>query len=510
MKEDILDDVLGYSLDLEQRAVVLDESSHLLVIAGAGCGKTLTLVGKIRYLVEKKKIACSEILCISFTNASVLSLRQKLQEAYGYTVDVFTFHKLSLEILAEKKEAFSIVPSDFLEYVVKEYFYGVIFQEESQMLLVLRYFRVIFFSSISMSYQSLLQKREKEVDALIRLICQFLRLWKGRGGSFSDFLSFFKQNRSSFFLEKRKQTFYFLHLALSLARVYEEELSSSGQIDFDDMILLATKKVQKKGISKRYRYVLIDEYQDTSWIRFRLVQAILNNTGAKLLVVGDDYQSIYRFSGCDLSMFLEFSTYFPDASILKITQTYRNSQELIFAAGKFIQKNRRQIPKELVSSKHLSHPIEVYYTKNPSQTLKNLLLTIDFREIFLLGRNQADIFPFFDEELIKGEGDTILYLPRPDLCLSFLTVHRAKGLEAEAVILLHVVDQFLGFPNQIPEERVLRFVLSSSHYYPYEEERRLFYVALTRTKNKVYILSDSRCPSIFLKELPHDFTVIHI
>ena len=153
---------------------------------------------------------------------------------------------------------------------------------------------------------------------------------------------------------------FFRKLLFLLLNEYEMELKSQGLIDFDDMIDLAYQKV-KLGYIKKYRYILIDEYQDTSNIRFSLIQAIKEQTGAKLMVVGDDFQSIYRFSGCRLELFTNFSKYFPDAHTLKLENTYRNSQELIDIAGGFVLKNRKQLRKNLKSNKRLVNPIRIIW-----------------------------------------------------------------------------------------------------------------------------------------------------
>ena len=142
--------------------------------------------------------------------------------------------------------------------------------------------------------------------------------------------------------------------------LYEEELKSTNSIDFNDMIVLATKYVKENDIRK-YKYIIVDEYQDTSYIRYLFLKEIINKIGAKIICVGDDYQSIYRFNGCNLNMFLNFKKYFGYTKILKINNTYRNSQELIDIAGNFVMKNKHQINKKLSSNKHINKPIKNFF-----------------------------------------------------------------------------------------------------------------------------------------------------
>ena len=152
------------------------------------------------------------------------------------------------------------------------------------------------------------------------------------------------------------------------------------------MIVNATKIVKNKGIWN-IKYIIIDEYQDTSFIRYLLIKEIKNKTKSKIICVGDDYQSIYRFNGCSLNMFINFKKYFKHSKILKISNTYRNSQELIDIAGYFIQKNKKQIYKRLKSNKHINKPIKIMYGNN----LNKLINKVKEKRILILGRNNFDI-----------------------------------------------------------------------------------------------------------------------
>ena len=236
-------------------------------------------------------------------------------------------------------------------------------------------------------------------------------------------------------------------------------------------------------------------------MRFNLIQSILNKTNASLLVVGDDFQSIYRFTGCDLNLFLNFKNLFTNANILKIQSTYRNSNELIKIAGSFIMKNKEQIKKDLSSSKHLDKPIEIIYYNDEKTVLEKLISKIDKNEIMILGRNNNDIYKYLNEKL-KIKENKIIY---KNSNILYYTVHKSKGLESENVIVLNMLDSILGFPNKINDERILRLVSPKCTSFPYSEERRLFYVALTRTKNKVYLLTKKGKESIFIKELINNY-----
>lgn len=230
-----------------------------------------------------------------------------------------------------------------------------------------------------------------------------------------------------------------------------------------------------------------------------MIEEIIKQTSAKFLAVGDDFQSIYRFTGCNLYIFLNFCKYFKDAKIFQIINTYRNPQELIEVAGSFIMKNKQQQRKKLIANKHLEKPIVIYYSNQKSTALKEILkqLSKEKKEIMVLGRNNKDIEKYIDNTFTKKEEEYIY----ENIKFRYLTVHKSKGLESDYVILINVIDDIIGFPTKRKEEKIIKYVNKTKDDYPFEEERRLFYVALTRTKNKTYIISPTSKESIFVKEI---------
>ncbi len=321
--------VLGHELDSEQKRAVLCDTKYVLLLALAGSGKTMTIVGKIRYLIEVLGISEEEILCLSFTNNTVLHLKKILLD-YGYNLPVYTFHKLALDIIKDYKEMV-IANESFLDYFLNEYFEALILEDISMMKMVLCYFKKYFFFSVENVYKRFYSDNKKAFFVLKKIIKRVISLFKANNydKTFFDFVY------NSVFLKDK----VLVLLIYKVYLLYDAELKSSGMVDFDDMISLAIDIISKYGMKKKYRYVIVDEFQDTSLLRFKLITSILNYCNCCLFAVGDDFQSIYRFSGCDLNIFLNFQNYFPNPDILFITNTYRNSQELIDIAGAFIMKN---------------------------------------------------------------------------------------------------------------------------------------------------------------------------
>ncbi len=260
---------------------------------------------------------------------------------------------------------------------------------------------------------------------------------------------------------------------MDIMLIYLRECKSTNSIDFDDMITEAAKIVNKKNIA--YKYIIIDEFQDTSYVRYNLIKEIIKKCDSYVFVVGDDWQSIYRFSGCNLNIFVNFKEFFSDVNIFNLKYTYRNSNELINISSRFIMKNKKQLKKEIISNKNLNKPIKIVIGYNIDETIK----LINDKDILIIGRNNSDI------KDIKWD--------------NLLTIHRSKGLEANNVILVNSDN----IPSKIKNEKILRYVLQEKDYIPFEEERRLFYVALTRTKNSIYIMVN-KTMSPFVKELLHD------
>ncbi len=470
---EILSNVNGISLDVEQRIAIITDASANLVIAGAGSGKSLTIVGKIRYLIELKDIKVDEILCITFTKAAAINLENSIKKNYNYNIKVYTFHSLAFELLKEYN--FKISNSNLLNYIVDEYFYSII-KNNNNMIVKLKK----ILGKNDMSYEDLLESNE--LYALKKLIITFINLFKTNNYNLKYFLKF-HHNKN------------LISIIIDIYYLYEEELKSTNSIDFNDMIKLASIYVDTHFI-KKYKYIIVDEYQDTSYIRYLLIKKIIKKTGAKIMCVGDDYQSIYRFSGCDIGMFLNFKNYFKGAKILKLCNTYRNSQELINVAGGFIMKNNRQIYKNLKSNKSLLKPIKIKYGSD----LKNLIDVVSnkYQNILILGRNKFDIkkFNLNYQDFTKYSETKVRYM----------TIHSSKGLEEDCVIVINLSDGVLGMPNKIKNNNILKYVNNNKDIFPFEEERRLFYVALTRTKNEVYLLVDKKNPSIFVKELIKNFS----
>ncbi|MBR5623810.1 UvrD-helicase domain-containing protein [bacterium] len=347
----------------------------------------------------------------------------------------------------------------------------------------------------------------------IKLCGAFLRLFKSMGFGLEDLESLdYKSDifRTPFFKERLR---LFKSIMSPMLSEYEAMLKSTGKVDFSDMINRASGIIASGEVVRNYKYVIVDEYQDISMARFRLLKNIVEKSGAILFCVGDDWQSIYRFTGSDLWLFRDFAKYFGATCLSKLEETFRCPQELSDAAQSFVLKNAIQWRKQLTAQKHLKNPLRLYLYKDSQQeAVKEALDDIirDFgpeRSILILGRTNYDeeqlLNGLFEKQRIGGQD----YLVSPEyqgMTIQFMTVHKAKGLEADNVIIVNFNNSAMGFPNQLSDDPVLELVLTESDQHLYAEERRLLYVALTRSRNRVYLIANKNCPSEFVPELQRD------
>lgn len=731
---DLFDDLDGKSLDSQQREAIVVDEDAVKVIAGAGSGKTFTIQGKVKYLTEKRDVDPSEILAISFSNASVDDLKERIAEP----IDIKTFHKVGKDILTQynqysrpdtsalkriikryltkkalknedisKKliEFFSfyinVPPSDddikyegdlldwqegvdfstlkrrfknkqretlnneivrsyeelyianflfiygikytyekiysypnknferefnkfkeflfsfneeipdelknditedllnltdiFEEYEIKDYLpdfylddyniyiehfglnrncenhliggksseeyvkemewkrkvhkkYGTTlietfsyYQSENRLLTRLAeklQAQGVEFNEIDYRevYRILLENKTiKEWEDFIVLLKTFIELFKGNNydeTKFKEFYDYVGGLKDSF---SKDRTIAFLKIVEEIYNDYEAYLLKIKKIDFNDMINKASDCIVKNGLDLPYKYIIVDEYQDTSFTRYNLLRNICDSIGAKIMVVGDDWQSIYSFSGCDVNIFTKFDNFFDVCETRYIEKTYRNSQQLIDASSNFVMKNPDQTRKELKSSKSLKYPIKLVNFDNDFDEIlkfeliiKNIINQSTFKnkKILILGRNNKDIFNLLKNFNVENEygkrkfeilGDKdklrrnkfvkIVYRESPDVNIEYRTVHQSKGLECDNVILINLKNWKAGFPNKMVDDPVLNFVKRNGDSFSYAEERRLFYVALTRTKNNVYLLAPYFKSSVFVQELKTDANV---
>ena len=360
--------------------------------------------------------------------------------------------------------------------------------------------------------------KDKYIIKLILFMMDFIEQFKTTGYDAGGFEILRKKTDNP-------RTLLFLEIAEQVYNHYQAVLKTNNQIDFADMINDAhfyLQEIERQHIELKYKYIIIDEFQDIARQRFNLTKRLSEITKAKVVAVGDDWQAIYAFSGSDITLFTRFLELMGAGTELKITHTYRNSQELIDIAGGFVQKNSTQIRKQLLSPKRLNNPIVIESFDDSFKPMKALAETVENiigrilsefgekKSILLIGRYNYDMYKLcMTGAFEEMPGDRVKCKKYPDANISFMTAHRSKGLGYDNVILINMFEGKFGFPCQIEDDPIMKMVMHEDKSMPFAEERRLFYVALTRTKNRVYIATPKHKPSRFLVELIKDYNLPH-
>ena len=286
---------------------------------------------------------------------------------------------------------------------------------------------------------------------------------------------------------------------------YRQMEDERMEIDFTDAILRATD-LCNNGHRPDYDYILVDEFQDISLDRYHFLQSLRRESPlTKLFCVGDDWQSIYRFAGSDMALFKHFEEYFGYTKKCLMETTYRFGEPAIDKSSNFILANPGQAVKQVHSFKSDAETqldfVAVHDRSGIVEAVKRIADTIPLdKEILLLGRYSFDVGVFNNSDLTIHESGDRVYVTYGQRQMVFLTVHQSKGLESDYVILLNCNGGTMGFPADIADSPVLRYVLCEPDEYSFGEERRLFYVAITRAKKQTWVLYDPKNPSPFIGE----------
>lgn len=481
--------VENHPLDREQRKAIYDPARFNLTVAGAGSGKTTTILGKILYLLQSGFASPPEILVLSFTHDSATELRERFLREYYQTfaeqillrksppptIIIETFHSLALKLLRSLWPDFSVTTNEIdNEQPVSEITDNIISGSD-------------------------------ELTIQTSIIREFFDLHELAPETVA-------QIASKFSSEEYRKSF------LTVSEKYQRELSGlleKHQTTFSGLIKLAIRYLRSGQIKTQFRYIIVDEYQDLSALRQEFLRLLLESSQANLFAVGDDWQAIYGFSGSRVDFTLNFRRFWGDFSLHRISKTYRFGPTVARLSSSFIMQDHTQIQKQIQSQKEdaLEPVVEI---SGDSERIDMEVLTHYFESlprdssILFLGRFQIDRLRLLHCTQFKLTSDSIEFQTRPDLKIRFLTVHQSKGLEADYVIILNNRKAKLGFPAHVKDPPLKTELVKIAGELKLDqvsenEERRLFYVALTRAKKQVILLTIDGKESSFIKELRRKF-----
>lgn len=302
---------------------------------------------------------------------------------------------------------------------------------------------------------------------------------------------------------RREQLFVEVFAALH-AR-YQQRLAADGEIDFHAMIRRAAELVEEGGWRSPYRWILVDELQDLAAARLRLVRALIASAPeTRTFCVGDDCQSIYRFAGSDVGLMTRFEEHRGFARRVELDRSFRVNDRLLAVAVRFVGRNPGQLAKRIEAHERRDRPAVEIRALAAATSLDESLAGVlgEIRaEMIGIGCDRASVLLLGRYQHLEPEILPTLCARFSELDLRFLTVHGSKGLEADFVVILGMESGRFGLPCEISDDPLLDLVLSGPESFPYAEERRLFFVALTRARRKVWLLGREDSPSSFVIEI---------
>ncbi|MBA2330203.1 MAG: UvrD-helicase domain-containing protein [Flavisolibacter sp.] len=299
----------------------------------------------------------------------------------------------------------------------------------------------------------------------------------------------------------------FYELAIPIVEKYIQYCTNKSFLDFNDLISRSISLFQNhediaNKYKSKYQYILVDEFQDVNNLQVELIKLLLTDQ-TQLFCVGDDWQSIYGFRGSNVSYIVDFENHFQNSKVVKLNLNYRSTQNIVGASNEVIKHNKFKVEKEIHSSKQSEHKIVVYSGNSEEENIQFCLDKV--QELLDDGMTNDDILFLYRRS--KMFSPYFFRFKNDNVRVQSKTIHAAKGLEAKVVFIIGLTEGSGGFPDIWLEDRIFQIIKKANHDLLMEEERRLFYVAITRAKDKLFLITEKGNESSFLKEIPDIFTV---
>lgn len=475
--------------DSQCRAVVNGEDS-VLVLAGAGSGKTSVLVARAGWLLLRQEALPEQVLLLAFGRQAADEMNTRIKERLKTDgIKAKTFHALALHIIQEgskKSPKISKLETD---------------SKARRSLLVKTWQQQCAEKKVQASgwRQWLTEELEWEVPegdywknkALAERLGSRLERWLGlmrsHGGSQAEMVEQAGEEVRELF-QKR------IRLMAPLLKAWKAKLKEEEAVDFSGLIHQAINILEKGRFISPWKHILVDEFQDISPQRAQLLSALRKqNSQTTLFAVGDDWQAIYRFSGAELELTTAFAHHFGEGAQCALDTTYRFNDRIGEIANRFVLQNPHQLRKPLNS---LTKGNKKNVVILPEDQLEKLLDKLsgfaeDDDQILLLGR-----YHHLRPEVLEKAATRW-----PKLNIEFMTIHASKGQQAEYVIIVGLHEGNDGFPAAARESVMEQVLLPEPEDFADAEERRLLYVAITRAKHQVWLMQDKTRPSVFVEQL---------
>ncbi len=643
----LFDRIETHPLSLAQRKSIVTDEDSTLVVAGAGTGKTSTVVGKVSYLIKKKEIISDEILALAYGKDAAKEMRERVKDKTGEDIEIRTFHSIGRSIvqnyegsknkisdaatseyvnknlitniireMLKNEKTRNLVMSfisyhrypakyledfktntDYFEYLRKHepetlkgervksfeelliadwlYLNGVYYEyeypyEHKTSSMQRNQYRPDFFLGDSKylehfginkegrtapqinSYeynQSIVWKRnlhrqkrtilietyswerqegiilknlEKKLSdigisikpndpQIIKELFEREDVNKKLVSLVADFLQIFKEGQYTIEeisnniprINKSEIERYqvFINLFDEVFRRYQNYLKKRQELDFADLISKSTDILNKTNFKTKFKRIIVDEYQDISRGRYRLLKALIKKQkDCRIMCVGDDWQSIYGFNGSDIRFTFDFEKVFGKTSRIDLDKSFRFTQPILDVSSRFIQKNPLQLKKKITSKPStFKKTIEIIENEFGNQEY----LYEVFKKINTDRPNNKkwDVIILGRYNHLEKEIPDDLKSKYKQLNIKFMSIHKSKGLGADVVVILKMESGKYGFPGSMENDPIMNLVRADEQEFANAEERRVFYVALTRAKQKIFMCTNSYFPSTFIEEL---------
>lgn len=473
----------------QARAVVNGEQA-LLVLAGAGSGKTSVLVARAGWLLARGEAAAEQILLLAFGRKAAQEMDDRIRERlHTDEVTARTFHSLALHIISQGSKKVPTVSKLENDAAARSKLFITTWRQQcSEKKAQAKGWRQWLEEEMQWSVpDGNFWDDEKLQRRLASRLDRWVSLMRMHGGAQAEMIANAPEEIRDLFSKRIK-------LMAPLLKAWKSALKEENAVDFSGLIHQAIVILEKGRFISPWKHILVDEFQDISPQRAALLAALRKqNSQTTLFAVGDDWQAIYRFSGAQLSLTTAFQQNFGEGDRCNLDTTYRFNSRIGEVANQFIQQNPHQLTKPL-----------------------NSLMTGDKKAVTLLDENQLDLLLDKLSGFVKTE-ERILVLARyhhlkptslekaatrwPKLQLDFMTIHASKGQQADYVIVVGLHEGNDGFPAPARESIMEEALLPAVEDFPDAEERRLLYVALTRARHRVWLLFNKETPSCFVDEL---------
>ncbi|WP_092507312.1 DNA helicase IV [Xenorhabdus mauleonii] len=477
-------------LNRSQCQAVINGERNILVLAGAGSGKTSVLVARAGWLLLRQQALPEQILLLAFGRQAADEMNERIQARLGTNaIKAKTFHALALYIIQQgsnKTPKISELETDTQkrrDFLIQEW-QKQCGEKKAQA----KGWREWLDEELDWQVPEGEYWHDKQLATRLSVrLERWLGLMRMHGGSQKDMA---EQTPAAYSDSFQKR----LRLMAPLLKAWKSALKSEGAVDFSGLIHQAVNILQKGRFISPWKHILVDEFQDISPLRANLLTALkAQNKQSHLFAVGDDWQAIYRFSGAELTLTTAFSANFGEGTECALDTTYRFNDRIGEIANRFIQQNPNQLVKPLNSLAKGNKKSVVILPEEQLEALLNKMSGYVTKQetILLLAR-----YHHLKPELLKKASTRW-----PNLNIEFMTIHASKGQQADYVVILGLQQGKDGFPAPARESIMEQVLLPQPEDFPDAEERRLLYVALTRAKKQLWLMQEPKNPSVFIHQL---------